>query len=54
MLRKYEELEIIEDTSLLLIDSNILLLRADFLFDSRLFVPMFALPEGSAISANGS
>jgi len=53
MLRKYAELEIIEDTSLLLIDSNILLLRADFLFDSRLFVPMFALPEGSAISANG-
>ncbi len=54
MLRKYAELEIIEDTSSLPIDSKILLLRADFLFDSRLFEPMFALPEGSAISASGS
>ena len=53
MLSKYAERETIEGTSSLLIDSNILLLRADFLFDSRLFVPMFALPEGSAISANG-
>jgi phosphatidylglycerophosphate synthase len=52
MLKKYADVEIIEDLPSLSIDLKILLLRADFLFDSRLFEPMFALQEGRAITAS--
>ena len=54
MLRRHADVEIIEDLSSLAVDSKVLLMRADFLFDSRLFQPMFDLEEDTAITASYS